>query len=141
MKDKEKIAYMEMAYIVSKLSSCKRRQVGSVIVTTNNYIVIGFNGTPPNWDNCCEDGNGFTLPYVIHAEHNALKKLEYMPEELIGSSVFVSYCPCIDCAKKLAEANIKELFYSVMPTRQEEIDFLKTCGFKSYYLPLIDRAY
>lgn len=129
-------AHMRVALIYADLSHCKKRKVGCVIVTTNNDIVIGYNGTPPNTCNHCEDKYGNTLPHVIHAEHNAIKKLEHRPELLRGSSVFVTYGTCIQCTELLIKYEVKELYYGAMQTKQEEIDFLNQSGIKGYYLPI-----
>ena len=90
-------AHMKVAQIYAELSHCKKRKVGCIIVTNSNHIVIGYNGTEPNTCNCCEDSSGNTLSTVIHAEHSAIRKLEHLPEELVGASVFVTYSPCIPC--------------------------------------------
>ena len=133
--EKEKILYMSMAKLISTQSTCKRRQVGCVIVLPTNQLLIGYNGTPPGWDNCCEDEHGFTLSHVLHAEHNAIEKATD-PKILKGSSVFVSYGPCVSCCELLNRYNIKELFYAELPTKYVEILHLEQCNFASYHLPL-----
>ena len=78
MKDKQlkyDIAYLRMAEEWSKLSHCKRRQVGALIVKDKMIISDGYNGTPTGFENPCEDDEGYTKWYVLHAEANAIAKL------------------------------------------------------------------
>ena len=67
--------YLEMARIWAKNSYCTRRQVGALVVKNNMIISDGYNGTPSGFENVCEDDNGITKPYVLHAEANAITKL------------------------------------------------------------------
>ena len=60
--------YMRMAAIWATNSYCKRRQVGALIVKDRMIISDGYNGTPSGFENICEDENGVTKPYVLHAE-------------------------------------------------------------------------
>jgi len=59
----------------SKLSYCKRRQVGALIVKDKMIISDGYNGTPSGFENFCEDEDGYTKWYVLHAEANAIAKV------------------------------------------------------------------
>ena len=68
-------SYMEMAAIWAKNSYCRRRQVGALIVKDRMIISDGYNGTPSGFENVCEDENGITKPYVLHAEANAITKV------------------------------------------------------------------
>ena len=68
-------AYMRIAEEWAKLSYSKRAQVGAIIVKDRMIISDGYNGTPTGFDNCCEDENGVTLWYVLHAEANAILKV------------------------------------------------------------------
>ncbi|MBR7134717.1 MAG: CMP deaminase, partial [Bacteroidaceae bacterium] len=69
------VRYMRMARIWAENSYCKRRQVGAIIVKDKMIISDGFNGTPSGFENICEDENGLTKPYVLHAEANAITKI------------------------------------------------------------------
>ena len=68
-------AYMKMALEWAKLSYCKRKQVGALIVKNRMIISDGYNGAPSGFDNCCEDKEGQTHWYVLHAEANAILKI------------------------------------------------------------------
>ena len=60
-------AYMKMAEQWGKLSHCKRKQVGALIVKDRMIISDGYNGTPTGFENFCEDEEGYTKWYVLHA--------------------------------------------------------------------------
>lgn len=138
MKERYARTYMKTAFVFAELSYCKRKQVGCVIVKDDRIISYGFNGTPPGWDNVCEDESGFTKPEVLHAEANAVAKLAKYGGSGIGSSIFVSLEPCLDCAKQLASMGIKELYYSDDYDRvgHKGIDFLHKCNIPVYQLQL-----
>jgi deoxycytidylate deaminase len=55
IKERYKNAYYNIAKEISLLSYANRLKVGAIIVKDNRIISIGFNGTPPNWDNECEE--------------------------------------------------------------------------------------
>ena len=74
MKEKQlkyDIAYLRIATEWSKLSYCQRKQVGAIIVRDRMIISDGYNGTPSGFENNCEDEQGLTKWYVLHAEANA----------------------------------------------------------------------
>lgn len=128
MKEKIAKAHMRAAYVYANLSYCKRRQVGCIIVKDDNVIAIGYNGTDPGEENVCEDENGFTKPEVVHAEDNALRKLIRSTNSSVGSSVFVTTCPCLNCAKKLRAAGVKEVFYDEIYRDTKGLEYLKKHG-------------
>ena len=105
MKPKFKIAHMMAAQAYAGLSYAERRKVGCVIVKDETIIGIGYNGTPPGWDNQCET-NGVTKPEVLHAEQNALDKVIRGTISSVGASVFVTTAPCIECAKRILGVGI-----------------------------------
>lgn len=46
---------MATAKNYANLSKARRLKVGAIIVKDDRIISIGYNGTPPGWDNNCED--------------------------------------------------------------------------------------
>ena len=126
------LAHMKAAYVYAELSYCKKHQVGCVIVKENRIISIGFNGTPPGWENNCEDENGKTRPEVYHAEANAIAKLAKSVESGKDASLFVTTMPCFDCAKLIAQTGIKEVFYSELYKNAKGIEFLKKCNIATF---------
>ena len=101
--------YLRMARIWAENSYCKRRQVGALIVKDKSIISDGYNGTPSGFENICEDEQGVTKKYVLHAEANAITKVAASTNNCSGATVYVTASPCIECAKLIIQAGIKEL--------------------------------
>lgn len=135
MKERQLKAHMRAAQVYADLSYCNRRKVGCVIVKNDRIISIGYNGTPPGEDNKCEDDAGHTLPGVIHAEHNAIKKLEQSPETGDGAVLFVTTAPCVNCADRIFKFGIREVFYNDEYKNKDGITHLIECGITVKQLP------
>lgn len=120
--------YMRMAAIWAENSYCKRRQVGALIVKDRMIISDGFNGTPSGFENVCEDENGVTKPYVLHAEANAISKVAKSGNSAEGSTLFITASPCIECAKLIIQAGIKRVVYKDEYRLTDGIDLLKRAG-------------
>ena len=121
-------AYLRMATEWAKLSHCKRRQVGAIIVKNNIIIADGFNGTPSGFENCCEDNDGKTHWYVLHAEANAILKLAKSNNRGQNSTLYITLSPCKDCSKLILQAGIKRVVYIKGYKDSAGIDFLSKAG-------------
>src|SRR5574344_1275680 len=105
------LRYLKMAQIWAENSYCKRRQVGALVVKDQMIISDGFNGTPSGFENVCEENN-VTLPYVLHAEANAITKLARSSNNSDGATLYVTDAPCIECSKLIIQAGIKRVVYA-----------------------------
>lgn len=103
--------YLRMARIWAENSYCRRRQVGALLVKDNSIISDGYNGTPSGFENICEDEEGHTKPYVLHAEANAITKLAKSTNNGDGATLYITAAPCIECAKLIIQAGIKRVVY------------------------------
>jgi len=121
-------SYLDMAQVWSKNSYCKRRQVGALIVKNKMIISDGYNGTPSGFENVCEDEDGITKPYVLHAEANAITKVAKSGNSSEGATMYVTTAPCIECSKLIIQAGIKRLVYRDNYRKTEGIDLLKRVG-------------
>lgn len=133
MKLRQIQAHMDAAYVYAGLSYCTRRQVGCVIVDNDRIVSIGYNGTPPGADNTCEDHNNISKPDVIHAEDNAIRKLEkVIPQDssfhLTDAIMFVTTAPCLQCARKLFDFGIRHVVYDDVYRNTHGIQFLEDRG-------------
>lgn len=135
MKHKYALAHMQAAYVYANLSYCKRRQVGCVIVKDDTIIAIGYNGTNPGEENVCEDDEGNSKPSVVHAEDNALRKLIRSPSNATDSTVFVTTCPCLSCARRLVAAGVATVYYDEIYKNTEGLAYLKKYKIKVLQLP------
>ena len=150
-------AHMKAAEVYAELSSATRLHVGCVVVKDNTIIGIGYNGMPSGWDNVCEDieyvlkeeclntdlqmkeygfselvhgwSRKITKREVLHAETNALAKIARSTNSSDGASLFVTHEPCLNCAKIIHQAGIKEVYYkNSYSSSNGGADFLKKCG-------------
>ena len=83
------IRYLRMARIWAENSYCVRRKVGALIVKDKMIISDGYNGTPSGFENICEDENGHTKSYVLHAEANAITKVAKSANNCDGSTLYI----------------------------------------------------
>lgn len=120
--------YLEMAAIWAKNSYCKRRQVGALLVKDKMIISDGYNGTPSGFENNCEDENGVTKAYVLHAEANAITKVAKSGNSSAGATLYVTASPCIECAKLIIQSGIKRVVYRDEYRLTDGVDLLKRAG-------------
>ena len=115
--------FMEMAFLVSKRSTCIRRKVGAVIVKDKRVLSTGYNGSPKGTQHCetlgcireqmkIPSGTRHELCRGVHAEQNAIVQAAYFGISVKDSTIYTTTYPCSMCAKILINAGIKEVVYS-----------------------------
>ncbi len=119
------LAYMRMAKEWAKLSYCKRKQVGAIIVKDKMIISDGYNGTPSGFDNTCEDEAGTTKWHVLHAEANAILKVASSTQSCEGSTLYLTLSPCKECCKLIHQSGIKKVVYSKVYSDISGLEFLE----------------
>ena len=135
MKGKFIDLYMRMAETVAKTSSAKKLKVGAVCVKDHRILSIGYNGTPPDYDNNCEyeTENGLTTrPEVIHAEQNAIFKMARDGQPALGATMFITHAPCMECAKAIKTCGINTVYYRNAYRSMEGLMFLSDLGVDIY---------
>ena len=155
MKPKLIQAYMKTAETFAELSHARRLHVGAIVVKDDRIISIGYNGMPAGWDNDCEyreylyhghsfgenaadyfdqtdeDGKMYRLktrPEVLHAETNAIAKLDRSNESGLDADLFVTHAPCLDCAKLIYQAGIRRVWFGTSYRDDAGVDFLVHSG-------------
>ena len=126
--------YIRMDSIWAENSYCTRRQVGALIVKDKMIISDGYNGTPSGFENICEDNNGVTKPYVLHAEANAITKIARSGNSSDGATMYVTASPCIECAKLIIQSGIKRVVYSEKYRLEDGLELLKRANIEVVYL-------
>ncbi len=117
-----------MATEWAKLSHCKRRQVGALIVRDRMIISDGYNGTPSGFENFCEDDEGYTKWYVLHAEANAILKVAGSTQSCAGATLYITMSPCKDCSKLIHQSGIKRVVYVEGYKDDSGLQFLQKAG-------------
>ncbi len=123
--EKFDIKYLQIARLWATNSYCKRRQVGAILVKDNSIISDGYNGTPSGFENDCEDENGDTKSYVLHAEANAISKIACSSNNSKGATLYVTSAPCVECAKLIIQAGIRRVVYADHYRVEAGIELLK----------------
>ena len=117
--------FIKVAQLYSELSHTTRKKVGAVIVKNNSIISDGYNGTPVSSEsNDCEDANGTTHWYVLHAEANAITKIAKSTNSCDGASLYITLSPCKECSKLILQSGIKRVIYKDKYRDISGIDFL-----------------
>lgn len=133
MKEKYKLAFMDMAERFAQTSEAKRLRVGALLVKDDRIISLGVNGTPKGWPSeVCEGPDGQTWPHVRHAEKAALDKLRSSPESGAGSTLFCSHSPCMPCAIEIVDSGVKAVYYRHEYRSEDGLRYLQAKGVEVY---------
>ena len=124
-----------MALEWGKLSHCKRKQVGALIVKDRMIISDGFNGTPTGFENCCENEEGATKWEVLHAEANAILKVASSTQSAKDATLYITLSPCRECSKLIHQAGIKRVVYANAYKDPSGLNFLEKAGVELNHLP------
>ena len=130
------IAYLKMAKEWGALSYCNRKQVGAIMVKDRMIISDGYNGTPSGFENMCEDEEGYTKWYVLHAEANAISKVAASTHSCKGATLYITLSPCKECSKLIHQSGIKRVVYANSYKDLSGIEFLASAGVETQHLPL-----
>ncbi|HQP51310.1 MAG TPA: dCMP deaminase family protein [Syntrophorhabdaceae bacterium] len=114
--------FMEIACIVSKRSTCLRRNVGAVVVKEKRILSTGYNGAPIGLVHCIDlgclrerlsvaSGERHELCRGLHAEQNAIIQAAYHGVSIKGADIYSTHLPCSICMKMIINAGIKKVFY------------------------------
>ena len=122
------LSYLQMAGIWAKNSYSKRLQVGALLVKDRMIISDGYNGTPSGFENVCEDENGVTKPYVLHAEANAITKVAKSNNSSAGATLYITASPCMECAKLIIQSGISRVVYRDAYRLDDGIKLLQRAG-------------
>jgi dCMP deaminase len=127
-------AYMRMAHEWAKLSYCERKQVGALIVKGRMIISDGFNGTPTGFENPCEQADGSTKWYVLHAEANAILKVASSTQSCEDATLYITLSPCKECSKLIHQSGIKRVVFAEKYKDTSGIEFLERAGVELTHL-------
>jgi dCMP deaminase len=121
-------AYLRLAQNWAMLSYCTRKKVGAIIVKDRMIISDGYNGTPSGFSNRCENEEGETHWYVLHAEANAILKVAKSTNNTEGSTLYLTHSPCKDCSKLILQSGIKRVVYMDAYKDISGLTFLTNAG-------------
>ena len=130
--------YLRMATIWAENSYCQRRRVGAIIVKDQMIISDGYNGTPAGFENVCEETDGRTKPYVLHAEANAITKLARSHNSGEGATLYITASPCLECAKLIVQTGIRRVVFNELYRLSDGIDLLLRAGIECDHIETLE---
>lgn len=125
------MSYMNIATEISTRSYAQRLKVGALIVKNNTIISDGYNGMPYGFENECEIDN-VTKVEVLHAESNAIAKIARSTQSSENSVLYTTHSPCLECAKLIIQAGIKEVYFDKRYRELNGLELLKTAKIKVF---------
>lgn len=143
--------FMQLTDLVSKRSTCMRRNVGAVLVKNKTIISTGYNGAPRGTKHCLEvgcirkemnvpSGERHELCRAAHAEQNVISQAAARGISTEGSTLYCNTFPCIICLKMIINAGISEIVYlndyGDEKTKNMVDSMIKECGIKLRKLKL-----
>jgi len=117
-----KAYFMDIAFLVARRSTCRRRQVGAIAVADKRILATGYNGAPSGLPHCInigclrEDlgvasGERHELCRGLHAEQNVIIQAAYHGVSIKGATLYCTNLPCSICSKMLINAGITDIIY------------------------------
>ena len=91
-------------------------------------ISDGYNGTPSGFENFCEDDEGYTKWYVLHAEANAILKVAGSTQSCKDATLYITMSPCKECSKLIHQSGISRLVYQIDYKDNSGLEFLEKAG-------------
>ena len=101
--------YMTVAVAISSLSTCRRLQVGCVLLGEDGRVLgTGYNGALPGRQHCDDEtcGPGKRCLRTRHAERSAL---DY--SQGVVAKCYVTHEPCVRCTQDLIARGCREVYY------------------------------
>lgn len=150
MRPRPEETLLEIAFTVSKRSTCSRRNNGAVIANSKGVVLsTGYNGSlsgQPHCDHECDCGselyadeemphdkdcpahpdNGCTL--AVHAEANAVYFAARNGVSVEKALIYCTTEPCVKCAEAIVQSGIRTVWYSQEYRSHAGIELLRHVG-------------
>ncbi len=115
--------FIEIAHLVAKRSTCRRRAVGAILVRERRMLTTGYNGAPSGLSHCLKigclredmqlpSGERHELCRGLHAEQNAIIQAALHGVTIRGATLYCTNQPCAICAKMIINSQIKKIVYA-----------------------------
>ena len=114
--------FMDIALLVARRSTCRRRRVGAITVRDKRILATGYNGAPTGLPHCLDigclreeleipSGERHELCRGLHAEQNVIIQAAYHGVPIEGATLYCTNLPCSICSKMLINAGIRDIIY------------------------------
>jgi len=104
--------YMNMAYLVAMKSKDASTHIGAVVVGPDNEVrSVGYNSFPRGINDNLPERQVRPEKYYWfeHAERNSVYNATLLGTSLKGCRMYTNGIPCMDCARAVVQAGIKEV--------------------------------
>lgn len=104
--------FINLSKYIASWSKDRSTQVGAIIVGKNREVLsTGYNGFPRGVDDTIEERHERPLKYkwTEHAERNAIYNAARNGIQLEGSTIYLEWFPCCDCARAISQSGIAKL--------------------------------
>lgn len=139
---------MDIASLVARRSTCRRRRVGAIVVRNKRILATGYNGAPTGLPHCLDigclreqlgvpSGERHELCRGLHAEQNVIIQAAYHGVSIKGATLYCTNLPCSICSKMLINAGISEIIYQEGYADPMAEEMMRAAGVK---LAQIDQA-
>ena len=137
--------FLEIAFVVGKLPTCLRNNVGVVIVRDKRILSTGYNGAPSGMEHCLEIGCIRDIEKIpsdtrqekcrgVHAEQNAIIQAAIHGVNVSGATIYCTHQPCILCTKMIINSNIKRVVYATPYPDTDSFTFFRDAGVEVKYI-------
>ncbi|HWQ76408.1 MAG TPA: cytidine/deoxycytidylate deaminase family protein [Syntrophomonas sp.] len=138
--------FLELADLVASRSTCRRRQVGAVLVRKERIISTGYNGAPRGLAHCLEigclreemqipSGHRYELCRGVHAEQNAIINAAFYGVSTQDAIIYCTNQPCLICARMIINAGIIRVVHRGDFDDSLAIQFLQEAGIEIVEIP------
>lgn len=138
-------AYLQIAEVISKRSTCARGANGCVIIDIlhNIPLAMTYNGSEGGHDHCnprdCnwKDIREKPCSHAVHAEENALRKVGNIKKKV---DIYLTSSPCLTCTQRLISSKL-EIYRMYFRHLYHTVDHLKILGVSGVYLYQVTPLY
>lgn len=114
----------DLLAVYEKRSTCARLYVAAVLMRDGRPVASGWNGVPAGATHCCDHFDRrdpgdlytshahFSMHNEIHAETNCIGFAAKNGIATEGTDMFVTYSPCLPCAKQILAAGVRQVYFS-----------------------------
>jgi len=106
--------FLDIAKVVATRSTCKRLQVGAVLVRDNQIISTGYNGSISGAPHCIdseclmEEGH---CARSLHADTNAILFAAHQGVATHFTTMYLTHNPCRSCYLNMCQAGVQDICY------------------------------
>jgi dCMP deaminase len=131
--------FLDIAELVSRRSTCRRRSVGAVLVKEKRILATGYNGAPTGLRHCLDlgclreqnnvpSGERHELCRGLHAEQNSIIQAALHGVSVREATLYCTNHPCVICAKMIINAGVAKVLFREGYSDQLSEEMLQEAG-------------